>query len=433
MDEMKIQENLVWDKHTGDLIGFVDLGDTELNYATLKKSEDFASHVLVFLVRSLVNPLKFSLANFATNNATSIQLFPLFWKAVGILEENCKLKVVGVTCDGASSNRRMFRMHLGMTRNEDINEDVDVTYRTRNVFAEDEERYIYMVSDGPHLQKTARNCLANSLAGKCTRSMWNNGYYLTRNHISKLFTDDIECGLHLVPKITNEHIKLTPYSLMNVKLAVQVLSDSVYQALTTYGPPEAVETARFCKMFDSFFDCINVRNTCEVILKRKPFLKPYESLDDERFTWLIETFLKYFTDWKASVEIRPGQFTDNTKASMFISWQTYEGIKITVHSTIEIVKYLLSKGVPYVLTERLCQHPLENYFGRQRSMGHRKDNPSLRDFGYNDNTIRTQKIFRPIAGNCLNDDEQLNEIYIETVEVTDIYTAIFIATKRLFL
>ena len=28
MDEMKIQENLVWDKHTGDLIGYVDFGDT---------------------------------------------------------------------------------------------------------------------------------------------------------------------------------------------------------------------------------------------------------------------------------------------------------------------------------------------------------------------------------------------------------------------
>ena len=158
MDEMKIQESLVWDKHTGDLIGFVDSRDTE----------EFASHILVFLVRSVVNPLKFSLANFATNNATSTQLFPWLWKAVGILEENCKLKVVGVTCDGASSNRRMFRMHLAMTRDDDINEDVDVTYRTRNVFAEGDERYIYMINDDPHLQKTARNCLANSLAGKCT-------------------------------------------------------------------------------------------------------------------------------------------------------------------------------------------------------------------------------------------------------------------------
>ena len=63
VEEMKIQEVLVWDKHTGDLIGFVDLGDTELNYATLKKSVEFASHVLVFLVRSLVNRLKIFSAN----------------------------------------------------------------------------------------------------------------------------------------------------------------------------------------------------------------------------------------------------------------------------------------------------------------------------------------------------------------------------------
>ena len=104
MDEMKIQENLVWDKHTGDLIGFVDLGDTELNYATFKKSDEIATHILVFLVRSIVNPLKFSLANFATTNSTSIQLFPLFWKAVGILEENVGIKVAGVTSDGASPN-----------------------------------------------------------------------------------------------------------------------------------------------------------------------------------------------------------------------------------------------------------------------------------------------------------------------------------------
>ena len=34
-EEMKIQEDLVWDKHTGELIGFVDLGDMKLNYATV--------------------------------------------------------------------------------------------------------------------------------------------------------------------------------------------------------------------------------------------------------------------------------------------------------------------------------------------------------------------------------------------------------------
>ncbi|XP_057290402.1 uncharacterized protein LOC130613092 [Hydractinia symbiolongicarpus] len=100
MDEMKIQESLVWDKHNGDLIGFVDLGDIDLNYVALEKVDEIASHVLVFLVRSIVNPLKFSFANFATTNVTSIQLFPLFWKAVGILEEKCGIKVVGVCYGG---------------------------------------------------------------------------------------------------------------------------------------------------------------------------------------------------------------------------------------------------------------------------------------------------------------------------------------------
>ena len=70
LDEMKIQDNLVWDKHSGDLIGHVDLGETEVNYATLKNAEEIASHVLVFLIRSIVNPLKFVVANFATTSAT---------------------------------------------------------------------------------------------------------------------------------------------------------------------------------------------------------------------------------------------------------------------------------------------------------------------------------------------------------------------------
>ena len=47
MDEMKFQENLVWDKHSGEHIGYVDLGDIKLNYATLSNVEEIATHVHV--------------------------------------------------------------------------------------------------------------------------------------------------------------------------------------------------------------------------------------------------------------------------------------------------------------------------------------------------------------------------------------------------
>ena len=94
MDEMKIQENLVWNKHIGEPIGFIGLGDDDINNVTLKD-------VLVFLFTSLVNPLKFTLANFGTDTASAEQLFSLFWQAVSLLEYKC-----GLTCDGATQNRK---------------------------------------------------------------------------------------------------------------------------------------------------------------------------------------------------------------------------------------------------------------------------------------------------------------------------------------
>eukprot|EP00794_Sanderia_malayensis_P021201 gene21201-23284_t len=82
---MKIQENLAWYKHTGDLIGYVDLANIELNCSRFKKVDEIASHVLVFLIQSVVNPMKFTFANFATKGATSIQLFPLVLESCGYM------------------------------------------------------------------------------------------------------------------------------------------------------------------------------------------------------------------------------------------------------------------------------------------------------------------------------------------------------------
>ena len=297
MGEMKIQEDLVWDKHTEDLIGYVNLGDSQLNYATLKKSDDITSHVLVFPLRSIVNPLKFTLANFDTKNVTSLQLFPLLWKAVGILEGNDP-KVMAVTSDG--------RMHSEMKH---TNNDKGVVYKTRNIYADD-NRDIFFNCDEPHIVKTARNNVAHSgFDNNFTKLLWNSEYYITWCHIFNLMMEDLECGLQLCPKITTEHIQLTPFSLMNVRLAAQVLSSSVSIALESFGTQEAAGTALYCEIFDKFFDCLNVRNCTEHITKQEPFLKPYSSINDERVDWLLHTVLTYFTNWKESIESRPRIYT----------------------------------------------------------------------------------------------------------------------------
>ena len=60
--------------------------------------------------------------------------------------------------------------------------------------------------------------------------------------------------------------------------------------------------------------------------------------------------------------------------------------------------------------ERFCQDSLENYFGHHRSLGARKDSPSLCDFGFSDNAIRNQKVSRPIVGNVRGGQDQSSNI-----------------------
>lgn len=213
-----------------------------------------------------------------------------------------------------------------------------------------------------------------------------------------MFYQDVDNGLKLLPKITYDHINLNSYSVMRVNLAAQVLSATMAAVLKTFGPAEAAATSKFCEMVDGFFDYLNVRSTTEHQKKRKPFLAPYTSLEDERFQWLLE-FLDYLKRWKESTENRPGNFTPNARSRMFVSWQTYEGFQISVHSAIEAAKFLLQEGMEFVLTERFCQDPLAEYFGSQRKLGRRNDNPDIKTFGYNNNTIQIQRAVSCQSGN----------------------------------
>ena len=57
-----------------------------------------------------------------------------------------------------------------------------------------------------------------------------------------------------------------------------------------------------------------------------------------------------------------------------------------------------------MLNLNFLQDPLENYFGRHRSMGRSRDNPNLRTFGYQDNTKSSLKNFRIISSSSRKND-----------------------------
>ena len=56
----------------------------------------------------------------------------------------------------------------------------------------------------------------------------------------------------------------------------------------------------------------------------------------------LHGWMNYFRSWKESIETRnDANYTENAKSKMFISWQSYEGLQITVLSFKEVCKFLL--------------------------------------------------------------------------------------------
>lgn len=63
---------------------------------------------------------------------------------------------------------------------------------------------------------------------------------------------------------------------------MQVLSNSVAKALELEGRPDTKETARFCHIFNKFFDILNVRSLDECVRQRKPDMRPFRQKSDPR-------------------------------------------------------------------------------------------------------------------------------------------------------
>ena len=128
---MKVKENLVYDKHTGSVVGFIHLGDIlalERECRDDQEHAPVATHLLVQMVRGIFFKLEFPFAHFGTAGVTADQLYPILWEGVRQVE-SVGLKVVFITADGASPNRKFFRMHQCPTDTRNA-----PTYKTKNGF-----------------------------------------------------------------------------------------------------------------------------------------------------------------------------------------------------------------------------------------------------------------------------------------------------------
>ena len=157
---------------------------------------------------------------------------------------------------------------------------------------------------------------------------------------------------------SNYYVLAVVYCYMaSVNLLLQVMSSTVADALTYEDNDDTTETRLFIRLFDEFFDCLNVKSVLEGTLKRKPARLPYHTPNDQRFKvhihinillyvcvvmchmeqckhvylfdmqWLKEVFLKYLDDWENEVSLLTG-ISEKEKTTRFLSKETNEGLHI---------------------------------------------------------------------------------------------------------
>ena len=160
---MRIKESLVYDKHCAHIIAFVNIGDVENQLSQFEKRYGstivhvqhpaIATHMLVLMVRGILFfKMEYPYAHFHTRCFTAATLSSIMWQGIECLEFlGCK--VLPVTEDGASTNRKFFRMN---------SYPVDgLHHKTLNPYSSS-DRYLFYISDPSHLLKTIRNCWSHS-------------------------------------------------------------------------------------------------------------------------------------------------------------------------------------------------------------------------------------------------------------------------------
>ena len=179
--------------------------------------------------------------------------------------------------------QKYFQSFINNVTYHPMNPDADVTYQTVNLFSS-EKCFIYFISVFPHYIR------------------WNQ--------------HNTPCVILVKVDILDTcEAMICSYFGISFLLFFMKIKNTVYT-------PFQNSTLLFINGL--IFDIINIQNNQSLEFEWIPMLARLRSVNDRRFSWLRNVFLKSFQDWLNSVQQCQGNFTKDTGQKMFISWQTYE-------------------------------------------------------------------------------------------------------------
>lgn len=262
--------------------------------------------------------------------------------------ESAGFNVVSITSDMGGENRALWKELIISPTNTSFTNPYDVS---RNVF---------VFADVPHMLKLARNHFVDK------------GFVVCGNeHITIACLEDLlnkqKCDLKVAFKLSKEHIYVK--NKQNVKLAAQRFSNSTANALRFYGKKGFLsgnwkDTADILQLFNDWFDVCNSS-------------LPYTS-QNEKCAFGVNFELQQRILENMSI------FVEDTRvfgSKHILPFQN--GILLSNKSLLGLYEYLRqSYNVQYIITTKLNQDVLENFFSFIRSMGRTNDHPDALQFIY---------------------------------------------------
>lgn len=385
-DEMSIKRGVSFNRYHDFIEGYEDL-------SSIGRKPSYGSQALVLMVRGLLYKWKMPISYYiSVQSVSSDNLNVIIKEAIEkLFKIGLKLRVI--TCDQGSTNRSLYYKYLNICEEK--------PYFYHNGYK------IYAIFDMPHLIKSIRNNLIDknisfeSEDGQTLIASWQD--------IKILFEIDSKSNtFRAMPKITNKHIYPNNFQKMRVKLATQIFSRSVSNAikaaiisgeLTT---TTAQGTAIFIQLINDLFDTSNSR-----VLKDSNPLKCAISIYNDNVLSKIQTCL---TSVKTFKIYKDGREMKNIYC--------FKGISITIRATLMLWDDLKSENKKYLLTNRLQQDPIENLFSVIRSKGGYNFTPTCREFR---NALQHNIHIRLQAStgnsNCEVDDDEdliLNQLPADT-------------------
>ncbi|XP_077535872.1 uncharacterized protein LOC144148165 [Haemaphysalis longicornis] len=391
-DEIHVRKEMTVCSQTMTYAGLVDNGEQGV------QSNELADHGLVFAFSPFGESYLQPVAVFASKGPTKSTLLAQLLLQCIVYLERAGVFVDGIVCDGASTNRAMWKQ-LGIS---------GALGNVANAFEHplDVSRKVYVLSDVPHLFK----CIRNRLYEK--KILKRQGRFIKWSCYDALYVADTKhaADLRVCPKLTYSHVNPSNMLKMRVKLATQLFSNSVAKGIQFYARRgetrlcNAEATVEFTLFLNNLFDALNRRFPGEgLTLGCKDFL-------------VIESASKWLDEWEQEV------VNGDIPKDFFLTPSTAEGLRVTLKSVLELSRYLLTEcNFKYVLTSKMNQDPLECFFGIIRQAGGQNEHPTFPTFLQLYRMLSLYSLLKPPQfGNCTA-AESSQSAFVTLADIRGIY------------